>query len=408
MTRWRYAWATDTGLVRQSNQDALYVDETLAIIADGMGGHAAGEVAAAMAIDLVREGFVRDPSVEGLVAAIQGANHAVVRDAKKNADHFGMGTTVIAVGLTYDHDGLVSPTLVHVGDSRAYQLRDGALRQLSEDHSVAEEWVRMGRLTPEEAAVHPRRHQLTRGVGVEDSIAIDVTSLAALAGDRLLLCSDGLTNEIDQDTLARVASAPNGLELAVENLVSLAKQSGGRDNISVILLEFDEVNVTTSPVRRTMSTAPPPAASLIRAPGRRRHRIITWRVVAAIAVLAAALGAAYAIIHWYAYSTYYLGDDNGVVAVYQGQPSGVLWFHPVKRTDTGYLVGHLRPGDARAVKDTISEPSLSAALEYATFLHRQWELSRAPFATTTTTTTPATTTTSSSNNNASTTTLKGG
>src|SRR5271169_1396973 len=98
-----------------------------------------------------------------------------------------MGTTVIAVGLTHDERGNVFPTLFNVGDSRAYQLRDGALRQLSEDHSVAEEWVRMGRLTPDEALTHPRRHQLTRGVGVEDTIAVDVMSVHALKGDRLLL-----------------------------------------------------------------------------------------------------------------------------------------------------------------------------------------------------------------------------
>ena len=232
MTRWRYAAATDIGLVRQGNQDAVYADDTLAVIADGMGGHAAGEVAAAMTIDMVRDGFHRSQSVEGLVEAIQGANDAVLRDARSTPAHFGMGTTVIAVGLTYDFQGVVSPTLVHVGDSRAYQLRDGALRQLSEDHSVAEEWVRMGRLTPEEAAVHPRRHQLTRGVGVEDTIAIDVASINAVAGDRILLCSDGLSNELDADTLARLASAPNGLELATEQLVSAAKVAGGRDQLT--------------------------------------------------------------------------------------------------------------------------------------------------------------------------------
>ena len=191
-------------------------------------------------------GFKENPTVEGLIEAIEDANAHVNTDAREHPEHFGMGTTVIAVGVTYDLGGMASPTLVHVGDSRAYQLRDGALRQLSEDHSVAEEWVRMGRLTPEEAAVHPRRHQLTRGVGVEDTIAIDVTSINASPGDRILLCSDGLSNELDADTLARLASAPNGLEFAVESLVSAAKVAGGHDNISVILLEFDEVNVERS------------------------------------------------------------------------------------------------------------------------------------------------------------------
>jgi protein phosphatase len=359
-----------------------------------MGGHAAGEVAAAMSIELVREGFREKQSVEGLVEAIQGANLAVIADARDNPDHFGMGTTIIAIGLTEDLEGVYSPTLVHVGDSRAYQLRDGALRLLSEDHSVAEEWVRMGRLTPEEAAVHPRRHQLTRGVGVEDTISIDVTSLNAEVGDRILLCSDGLSNELDADTLARLASAPIGLELAVENLVSAAKVAGGRDNISVILLEFDEVNVTTAPVRRTMSTAPPPVVSSAssRRKSRRRRRI-GWRAYGfTFGVLVVIVGF-FAIIHWYAYSTYYLADDGGYIAIYQGQPNGILWFHPVIASETSYISTHLRPSDERALEATISEPSLAAAQNYAQYLHSEWELGRTPRTAATTTSVAPTTTT---------------
>jgi serine/threonine protein phosphatase PrpC len=256
LTRWRYAAATDTGLVRQSNQDAIYVDDRLAMVADGMGGHAAGEVASAMAIDLIRDGFDVRSTVEGLYDAISAANLAVLKNAREDPAHFGMGTTVIAVGLTTDGGGVTSPTLFHVGDSRAYQLRDGALRQLSDDHSVAEEWVRMGRLTSEEAAVHPRRHQLTRGVGVEDTIAIDVVSLNAEPGDRILLCSDGLSNELDNDTLARLSSVPFTLEESVAQLMESAREAGGRDNISAVLLEFDEVEVAAEPIKRTVTMAP--------------------------------------------------------------------------------------------------------------------------------------------------------
>ena len=180
MTRWRFAAATDTGVVRATNQDALHVDNQLAIIADGMGGHAAGEVASEIAVNIVREDFARSGAVEGLHEAIEKANLAIIKDASDNPERFGMGTTVIAVGITYDAEGVGSPTLFNVGDSRAYQLRDGALRQLSDDHSVAEEWVRMGRLTPEEALTHPRRHQLTRALGVEEKLDIDVLSLVIL------------------------------------------------------------------------------------------------------------------------------------------------------------------------------------------------------------------------------------
>ena len=409
MTRWRYAAATDIGLVRQTNQDALYADDTLAIIADGMGGHAAGEVAAAMSIDIVRRGFRESQSVEGLVEAIQGANAAVVGDARDNPEHFGMGTTIIAVGLTYDLENVVAPTLVHVGDSRAYQLRDGALRQLSEDHSVAEEWVRMGRLTPEEALVHPRRHQLTRGVGVEDTIAIDVTSISAVVGDRLLLCSDGLSNELDGDTLARLASAPNGLEMAVESLVSAAKVAGGRDNISVILLEFDDVNVATTPIHRTMSTAPPPVVSnAVATSARRNHRRLTWRVWASVLILAAVIGGGVAVIHWYAYSTYYLASDGTNIAVYRGQPSGVLWYPPVMVQDTGLPTARLRPADQRAIAATITEPSLGEALAHAKYLNKAWHLSRTPTTTTSSTLATAGSTTTTQSLPTTTTTAKKG
>jgi serine/threonine protein phosphatase PrpC len=393
LTRWRYAAATDTGLVRQSNQDAVYADESLAVIADGMGGHAAGEVAAAMSIEMVRDGFHLSQSVEGLVEAIQGANEAVLRDAREDPAHFGMGTTIIAVGLTYDFEGVVSPTLVHVGDSRAYQLRDGALRQLSDDHSVAEEWVRMGRLTPEEAAVHPRRHQLTRGVGVEDTIAIDVASISAAVGDRILLCSDGLSNELDADTLARLASAPNGLEIAIEQLISAAKVAGGHDNISVILLEFDEVNVPSAPVRRTMSSAPPVAAPTKTKATRKHRRLVSWRACLGLLAFLGVVAGAVAIVRWYAYSTFYLGNDAGSIAIYQGEPQGVLWFHPLLRVETSYHSADLRPVDERALAATISEPTLKSAFTYAKYLHDEWSVSPAAGSTTTTTTVSVTTTT---------------
>ncbi|HEY5439412.1 MAG TPA: PP2C family serine/threonine-protein phosphatase [Acidimicrobiales bacterium] len=393
MTHWRYAEATDTGLVRQSNQDAVYVDDSLAIVADGMGGHAAGEVASEMTIQLLREGFRRDSTVEGLYNAINAANVSVLNDARDNPNHFGMGTTVIALGLTVDDEGVSSPTLCHVGDSRAYQLRDGALRLLTEDHSVAEEWVRMGRLTPEEAAVHPRRHQLTRGVGVEDAIAVDVMTVHAQTGDRLLLCSDGLSNELDNDTLARLSSAPFTLEESVTQLVNAAKETGGRDNITAVLIEFDEVTASARSIQRTMSSATPPVAKSQKADStgrRRRQRRITWRAPVMLLLLAAVVAGAYFIVHWYAYSTYYLGNDAGTVAVYQGQPNGVLWFKPTKLFDTSYSVSTLRPDFQTQLAQTIPEPTLKAAIDYADYLCGK---ATACIATTVSTTTSTTTTT---------------
>jgi serine/threonine protein phosphatase PrpC len=398
LTRWRYAAATDTGVVRETNQDAIFADDILALVADGMGGHAAGEVAAAITIELVRDEFHKRPTVEGLYMAIEAANRAILADARDNSERFGMGTTVIAVGLTRGNDGVVSPTLFNVGDSRAYQVRDGALRLLSEDHSVAEEWVRMGRLTPEEAKVHPRRHQLTRALGIEEELEIDVVSLNALPGDRILLCSDGLSNELSNETLAQLASSPTPLKDSVDHLVAEANQCGGHDNISVILLEFDEVSVATTEIKRTVSTRPPPVVQGSLATSShpsKRSRRFTWRVWAGTALFALVLVGGVLVVHWYAYSMYYIGNDAGTMAIYQGQPNGVLWFKPHKVFDTTFPAAQLLPSDQKALDSTISEPTLADALKYATHIRNMWRVHQSVLhaATTTTTTINGVTTT---------------
>ncbi|MEI6709599.1 MAG: Stp1/IreP family PP2C-type Ser/Thr phosphatase [Actinomycetota bacterium] len=388
MTRWRYASATDTGAVRQVNQDALYVDDSLAVVADGMGGHAAGEVASAMTIDIVSRTFKDDPTLEGLEASIERSNLDVLADAKANPSRYGMGTTVIAVGLVTEGSNRV-PTLFHVGDSRAYQIRDGAIRQLSQDHSVVEEWVRMGKLSPEEAAVHPKRHQLTRAIGVEDRLNVDVMSLSVQAGDRILLCSDGLTNELTDVEIAKTVSSDNDLQRVVATLVTQANANGGRDNISVVLVEFDEVTLSANPVRKTRSSiATPPKESVSAKPGTLKSRRLPrrrfgWRTYAFIAAGVAVVGGFFAILHWYAYSNYYVGDDNGTVAVFQGTPGGVAIYQPVKVLDTTFLMNELRPADALLVQHGIGEPTLEAALSEANYLHNAFLLS-SPTTTTTT------------------------
>ena len=391
MTRWRYASATDTGVVRQANQDAIYVDDSLAIVADGMGGHAAGEVASAMSIDVVSRAFKTNPTLEGLESAIERANFDVLADAKANPSRFGMGTTVIAVALVVEGDQRVA-TLFHVGDSRAYQIRDGAIRQLSEDHSVAEEWVRMGKITSQEAAVHPKRHQLTRAIGVEDRLNIDVLSLSLQPGDRVLLCSDGLSNEVTDDQIAKTVSGGDNLSEIVRSLVAQANENGGRDNISAVLLEFDEVTASTQPVKKTRTSIAAPAKEGTKKPvtSQRRRRALWsfgWRVYAFIGSGIAVVVGFFAILHWYAYSTYYVGDDNGIVAVFQGSPGGVAMYHPIKVLDTTFPMNELLFGDSLLVQHGIVEPSLEAALNKANYLHSSFLLSHPTTTTTTTTTT---------------------
>ena len=393
MTRWRYAAATDAGVVRDSNQDAVFVDDSLAIVADGMGGHAAGEVASALAVETVYDGFLERPTIEGLLTAVEAANRDVIADAREHPERFGMGTTLIVEGLTNDPAGVTTPTLLHVGDSRAYQLRDGALRQLSADHSVAEEWVRMGRLTPEEALIHPRRHQLTRAIGVEENIEIDVMSLHVQAGDRILLCSDGLSNELDPARLAELASAPGDLEAVVTSLVDAAKAAGGRDNISAVLLEFLEAHEPSRSINTTMKPAPPPVTPVMSSRSRSRRRI-TWRAPAALVLVAAVVVAFFYLMHWYAYSTYYLAPSGNYIGVYEGQPGGVLWYQPRLVSETTYRLAHLEPADLARVRGTIPEGSINDCVDEAHSLYNLWVAQQHAGATTVTTTTvPGTTTT---------------
>ena len=358
-----------------------------------MGGHAAGEVAANLTIETVRGLFQANSTVEGLNNAIEEANRNVLADARAHPERFGMGTTVIAVGLTHDDAG---DHLPHAVQRRRLAGLSAARRRAapaSEDHSVAEEWVRMGRLTPEEALTHPRRHQLTRALGIEGELDIDVLTIQALPGDRILLCSDGLSNELSDEVLAQMASSDDPLDEVVAQLVQAAREAGGHDNISAILVEFDEVSVAPTPIKRTMSMRPPVRPDASAGVSRRhRHRLLTWRVGAAVVVLAAVGVAFVLVMHWFAYSSYYLGDDAGTIAVFQGQPNGVLWYKPIVVSVTTFPSTHLIPVDYAALEATISEPSLPAALNYAEFLNRTWHLAGGHPITSTTTTIATTTT----------------
>ena len=220
----------------------------------------------------------------------------------------------------------------------------------------------------------------------------------ARPGDRILLCSDGLSNELSDDALSELASAEAPLEEIVEALVAAARDAGGRDNITAVLVEFDEVESAPAPIRRTVSTRPPPRTpSSSSVASRHVSRRFTWRVVAAVTLLGAVGLAFVLVMHWFAYSSYYLADDAGVVAVYQGQPGGVIWYPPIKVLDTRYAVSGLIPVDQADLAATITEPSLNDALTYAqSMATHHGILARpklVPTATTTTSPTRATTTT---------------
>ncbi len=226
--------ATDQGQVREGNEDGYVVDRRLQLfaVADGMGGHRAGEVASATALEALRAAVA---SGTGIGDAITSANGAVHGKATGDDDLRGMGTTLTAV--VPDGNGVL---VGHVGDSRAYLLRDGELRQLTTDHSLVEELVREGRLTEEQAAVHPQRSVITRALGVEDNVEVDVYPVPLLPGDRLLICSDGLTTMLRPDAISSLLRRESDPTRATNLLVDAANAAGGEDNITTIVIDVED------------------------------------------------------------------------------------------------------------------------------------------------------------------------
>ena len=236
MTLLRSGSATDTGLVRSVNQDLAVESPNLFAVADGMGGHAGGEVAAQLAVDTLANAFGRQPTGAGLSQAVTEANSVVWEHSLDHPDLRGMGTTLAAVALVNedDHDVLA---LVNVGDSRVYRFHDGELSQITDDHSLAEEMVKTGELTSAEAAVHPHRHILTRALGANADVSVDLWRIQPARGDRFLLCSDGLTNELEDAEIAEVLCSVSDPREAADLLVRAARSHGGSDNITAVVVD---------------------------------------------------------------------------------------------------------------------------------------------------------------------------
>jgi protein phosphatase len=228
---------TDTGRQRRANEDALLARSPLFVVADGMGGAQAGEVASRIAVEYFHGGLEDDSNPEGSLAALaRSANARIHELSHSNVEQAGMGTTLTAVYV-----GAEEVAIAHVGDSRAYCLRDGELLRLTDDHSLVDELMRQGRLTPEEAVEHPQRSVITRALGPEGTVEVDTRSFRARPGDVYLLCSDGLTTMLPEDEILALLRAKSDLHAAGEALIAAANDAGGRDNITVVLLRLEEV-----------------------------------------------------------------------------------------------------------------------------------------------------------------------
>ncbi len=341
-----HAERTDTGRHRRSNEDAYAARSPLFVVADGMGGAQAGEVASQTAIEVLRGGLPSgDGSVEQrLRGLVQTANERIHALSVADEDYAGMGTT-----LTAAHVGASDVTIVHVGDSRCYRLRGGVLERLTVDHTLVEELVRQGRLAPEQVVDHPQRSIVTRVLGPEALVRVDAHTCPARAGDVFLLCSDGLTTMIDEETVAGALSAAPGLREAASRLVELANKAGGRDNITVVLFRLEEVSgapqddVTHAGTTALRAAAQADTRHAEVAPGSRarpeprtvhaprapidppgrpaRRRRIPFGLVVGLVAAAILLAGGYLAMQ----AVYFVGaDEDGFVTVYRGVPYDVL------------------------------------------------------------------------------------
>ncbi|MGI9184555.1 MAG: Stp1/IreP family PP2C-type Ser/Thr phosphatase [Solirubrobacteraceae bacterium] len=230
-------WKTDTGRQRRDNEDNAFARAPLFVIADGMGGAQAGEVASKLAVDAFQGELPRTGSTEERLAVrAQDANRQIYEMSRTEHERAGMGTTLTAV---YVEDADLA--VAHVGDSRAYLFRHGELGRLTQDHTLVEELVRRGKLTEEQAAEHPQRSIITRALGVDPEVEVDTRTYAGRAGDVVLLCSDGLTSMISEDEIVAILDGEPALDRAAERLIAAANEAGGRDNITVILFMLEEV-----------------------------------------------------------------------------------------------------------------------------------------------------------------------
>ncbi|MDQ3891531.1 MAG: Stp1/IreP family PP2C-type Ser/Thr phosphatase [Actinomycetota bacterium] len=344
---------THPGKVRKNNEDSLLVgegrDETLFVVADGIGGFEAGEVASSIAIDVLKDvapsGSLEDAIIE--------ANRRILAASKGDEKLSGMGTTVVAMRFGGTEREPVAQ-ISHVGDSRAYLLRDGDLKPITEDHSLVAELVRSGDLTRAQASEHPQKNLITRALGAEEEVEVDTTVLPIRPGDRLILCSDGLSDMVPETRmLDLLTSSGESPEEAAQALVSAALEAGGADNVTVVVVDVKEKDAPAEEPHQgdtqEMRTIAPEEAD--GAPHRQERRRV-WgtqgkraeagslgqalkafiRALAVVLVLAALV----APFYLWGTSRFFLGFDEGELVIYQGlpyAPLGYELYEEVRRTD---------------------------------------------------------------------------
>lgn len=335
----KFGSRTDVGSVREQNEDSLIVNPPLFVVADGMGGHAAGEVASEIAVNTILELAPDHADAEALGHAVEEANRDIINAALAGEGREGMGTTVTAAIL--ERDKLV---IAQVGDSRAYLLHNGELTQLTRDHSLMANMIEAGQITPEEARFHPNRSVITRALGNDPDTLPDLYEINVEDGDRLLLCSDGLYSMLEDDEIAAVMRRVSDPQRCASTLVNGAIAAGGHDNITVIVADAEG-----------------------RAQQKRRRIAIRTKITIAFVllllagILAAAAWGGYTYLH----NTAYLAKtDSGMVAVYRGVPGDVLGFgYSELVEETDIPVSKLSPSAAERISENMRVNSVDEAFE---------------------------------------------
>jgi protein phosphatase len=397
---------SDIGRARERNEDSFIIRAPLFAVADGMGGHRGGDVASAMALETLQE--VDAGSQPGaLIEKVKLANGRVLERGEADRDLQGMGTTLTAVLADGD-----KAHLVHIGDSRAYLLREGEFRQVTRDHTLVQRMVDEGRLTRDEADHHPQRSILTRALGVEAEAEPDPITLDLLPGDRLMLCTDGLTGMVDEERIREVLESERDPQQACDRLIDEANAAGGEDNITVIVLDFEQdggasepettetTEATTGGADGPSSAAPANPVQPAEATGQATRATATitqertaserkttsgaataqraatagsppspkaqrrWRKLVIWAVLiVAVLGVAAVGVRAYVQHQWYVGDAGGRVAIYNGIPTKVLAFDlsNIKETTPLSSAAAERLAPWRGLHDGITADSLSDA-----------------------------------------------
>lgn len=327
---------TDVGCVRDHNEDSLVVAPPLFAVADGMGGHAAGEVASEIAVNVLAELAPKDLDGAALEHAVEEANHEIIRAARDGRGREGMGTTLTACML--ENERLI---IAQVGDSRAYLLHHGKLQQLTRDHSLMADMIEAGQLTPEEARHHPQRSVITRALGSDPNTRPDMYEINVETGDRLLVCSDGLSSMIEDEQIEAVMRRVPDPQRCASQLVNEAIAAGGHDNVTVIVS-----NVTGFAEKRRRKLA----------------RKTKFSVALVLVLFLAILGGGAWGVHTWLHTTAYLGEDNGKVAVYEGIPADFLGIHLYKQQEvTDVSVDSLQPGTASRLHQGIRVDNMDAA-----------------------------------------------